>query len=241
MDYLQIGNTKVEYELVNTDRRKTIELVIDFNKGFTVKAPKVMKKEDVIKQLHRKDKWIINNIDRMTEILKYESIKEFVSGEKFLLRGRRYALKITKSKKQGPFLEFNKSQFKAVVPSQFNESQYHSILRPLFIKFYKNRAEKLINERVKKYLNYFNVEPKTIIVTELKDKWGSCSKKNQIRYNWRIILANTSIIDYVIVHELCHMVQKNHSDLFWNEVKKILPEYEQRKGWLRTNNDILNI
>lgn len=165
----------------------------------------------------------------MTEILKYESIKEFVSGEKFLLRGRRYALKITKSKKQGPFLEFNKSQFKAVVPSQFNESQYHSILRPLFIKFYKNRAEKLINERVKKYLNYFNVEPKTIIVTELKDKWGSCSKKNQIRYNWRIILANTSIIDYVIVHELCHMVQKNHSDLFWNEVKKSCPNMNKEK------------
>jgi predicted metal-dependent hydrolase len=241
MDYLQIGNTKVEYELVNTDRRKTIELVIDFNKGFTVKAPKGMTKEDIIKNLHRKEKWIINNLDRMSELLKYESNKEFVSGEKFLLRGRRYSLKVTKSKKQLPSLNFIKSKFKVIIPPQLKEEQYQSIIRPLFIMFYKDKAEKILNERVRKYLKYFNEEPKKIIITELKDKWGSCSNKNQIRYNWRIILAKTSIIDYVIVHELCHMIQKNHSDKYWKEVNRILPNYEIQKEWLRKNNDLLQI
>ncbi len=241
MDYLQIGNTKVEYNLITSDRKKTIELVIDFNKGFTVKAPKGMTKEEIIKNLHRKEKWIIINLDRMSDILKNETNKEFVSGEKFLLRGRRYPLKVSKSKKELPSLEFTKSRFKAIVPSQLNEIQYHSMIRPLFIKLYKDRAEKLINERVKKYLKYFDVEPKNIILTELKDKWGSCSKKNQIRYNWRIILANTSIIDYVVVHELSHMIQKNHSDKYWKDLKRILPNYEKQKEWLRTNNDILKI
>ena len=227
MDYLEIGNTKVEYDLVNTDRRKTIELVIDFNKGFTVKAPKGMKKEDIIKNLHRKEKWIINNLDKMSDILKYESKKEFVNGEKFSLRGRRYSLKVKKSNKNLPSLEFKKSQFNAIVPMQFSEEQHPLILRSLFIKLYKERAIKIIDERVKKYSIYFKNKPKKIIVTNLKNKWGSCSKKNQIRYNWRIILANTSIIDYVIVHELCHMIHKNHSKYYWDEVKRILPDYEK--------------
>jgi predicted metal-dependent hydrolase len=241
MDYLEIGNTKVEYDLVSSNRRKTIELVIDFNKGFTVRAPKGMKKEDIIKNLHRKEKWIINNLDKMTEILKYDSIKEFVSGEKFLLRGRRYALKVSKSKKELPSLEFKKSQFKAIVPSQFSETQYESLLRPLFIKFYKDRAEMIIRGRVNKYLKYFNKEPKKIIIAELNNKWGSCSKNNQMRFNWRIVLAKTSIIDYVVVHELCHMIQKNHSDKYWKELKRILPEYEKQKEWLRENSELLQL
>ena len=206
-----------------------------------LKAPKNMKREDVIKNLHRKEKWIINNLDRMSEVLNYQSVKEFVNGEKFLLRGRRYPLKISKSKKQLPSLEFSNLQFKAVIPYQINESQYHSMIRPLFIKFYRDRAEKLINERVKKYLTYFDISPKKVIITELKGKWGSCSKNNQIRYNWRIVLANTSIIDYVIVHELNHMVNKDHSKDFWNGIKKIFPDYEKSKEWLRINSDLLQI
>lgn len=241
MDYLEIGNTKVQYELVTSDRKKTIELVIDFNKGFTVKAPKGMTKEEIIKNLHRKEKWIINNLDKMSDILKNETNKEFVSGEKFLLRGRRYALKVTKSKKDLPSLDFNKSKFLAVVPSQLKEEQYATILRPLFVQFYKRKAEKIINERMKKYIKYFKTEPKQIVVTELKNKWGSCSKNNQIRYNWRIVLAKTSIIDYMVVHELCHMVQKNHSDKYWKEVKRILPDYEKSKSWLRENSEMLKI
>lgn len=241
MDYLEIGNTKVEYELVTSSRKKTIELVIDFNKGFTVKAPKGMKKKDVIKNLHKKEKWIINNLDRMSEILKNETNKEFVSGEKFLLRGRRYSLKVTASKKDLPSLEFKKSKFLAIVPSQLTEKQYATILKPLFIQFYKKKAEQIINERIKKYLKYFKIEPKNIVVTELKNKWGSCSKNNQLRYNWRIVLANTSIIDYIIVHELCHMIEKNHSDQYWKEVKRILPDYKKSKNWLKTNSEMLNL
>jgi hypothetical protein len=240
MDYLQIGNTKVEYKLVTSCRKRTIELVIDFNKGFTVKAPEGMKKEEIIKNLHRKESWIINNLDKMSDILKNESNKEFVSGEKFLLRGRRYPLKVSKSKKQLPALEFKKLKFWAIVPHHITENKYPSLIRPLFIQFYKQRAEVIIEERLK-YQKYFKEKPKKIVITELKNKWGSCSQKNQIRYNWRIALAKTSIIDYVVVHELCHMVHKNHSNHYWDEVKRIIPDYEKSKKWLRENSEMLQV
>ena len=242
MDYLQIGNTKIEYDLQYSGRRNSIELVIDLTRGFKVTAPEGMSHKEIIRHLHRKEKWIINNLDRMSEIIKYESKKEFVSGEKFLLRGRRYWLKVkTTNKEILPCLEFKKSRFHALVPKIIPESDYHKLIRPLFIHFYKQKADKIINKRVKRYLKYFKKKPTKVTIQSLKDKWGSCSKGNQIRYNWRIVLAKTTIIDYVIVHELCHLVVKNHSDKYWKEVKRILPDYQKYKDWLRVNGESLNI
>lgn len=242
MKYLQIGKTTVKYDLQHCDRKKTIELLIDLNKGFTVKVPKGMSDEDIIRNLHRKEKWIINNLDKMADIIKYESKKEYLSGEKFAVSGRRYSLKVIKDKNiKLPTLEFSKGKFIAKIPITINEKDNHKLLRPLFIRFYQKKAEDVINKRVKKYLPYFDIEPKKIRIVSLKDKWGSCSKNNEIRYNWRIIMAKMSIIDYVVIHELAHMKHKDHSKEYWNEIKRIMPDYEKRKSWLRVKGELLRL
>lgn len=76
---------------------------------------------------------------------------------------------------------------------------------------------------------------------KLKSKWGSCSRTNQLRFNWRIVMAKTSIIDYVIVHELCHLVHKNHSKEYWNLLRTMMPDYEKKKEWLRVNGKMLEM
>jgi predicted metal-dependent hydrolase len=70
---------------------------------------------------------------------------------------------------------------------------------------------------------------------------GTCTGKNNININWRLVFANTSIIDYVVVHELCHLKNKSHSKKFWKDIEKILPSYRESKEWLRTNGDMLNL
>jgi predicted metal-dependent hydrolase len=72
-------------------------------------------------------------------------------------------------------------------------------------------------------------------------RWGSCSKTGNIQYNWRVIIAPHHIVDYVVVHELCHLVYHNHSDKFWRSVERALPEYRQDKEWLRLNEPTLSI
>jgi predicted metal-dependent hydrolase len=242
MDYLEIGNTKVEYDLQYTGREKTIELVIDLNKAFTVKAPKGMEKEEIIRNLHKKSKWIINNLDKMADVIRYETQKEFVSGEKFPIVGKRYTLKIKKlNSVKEPRLELKEGKIFAYLHTSIKEKEYSKIIKPLLTNFYKERAEKTIKSRIKKYSKYFKIKPKSIRISSLKNKWGSCSKNNQLSYNWRIILAKMTIIDYVIVHELSHMIHKDHSKEYWKEVKKIIPNYEKNKEWLRINGDLLNI
>ena len=242
MRSIQIGKTTVEYDLIFSKRKKTIGLTIDHNKKLTVRAPKKLSEDDVRANLFQKAKWIINHLDKMDEIQQEESIKEFVSGEKFLLRGRRYRLKVFQNEYcSKSSLTFKNGKFIATVPKDLHESDYRESIRPLFISYYHQKAEKVINERLNRYLKYFNDRPSGIIVKDFKSKWGSCSKDNKLRFNWRIVMAKTSIIDYLVVHELCHIEHKNHSKDYWDAVQAIIPDYEERKKWLRVNGNILKL
>ncbi|MCD4822331.1 MAG: M48 family metallopeptidase [Methanococcoides sp.] len=205
----------------------------------TVKAPEGMTEDALTTNLFRRAKWIINNLDKMDEVIEYESNKEFISGEKYLLRGRRYRLKVNKGDE--PSLKFLKGKFHATIPIDVPESEYKSYLQPLFLEYYHHKAEQVIDERVKKYIKYFDDEPSLIKIQDLKEKWGSCSKKNQLRFNWKIVMAKTSIIDYVVVHEMCHLRFKDHSKQYWDSIKTIMPDYEQRKEWLRVNGKLLTV
>jgi predicted metal-dependent hydrolase len=242
MEQIKIGNTLIDYRLIYSSRQKTMELAIGLDSGFTVKAPESMSKEEVAANLEQKNKWIVTNLDKMNEVIKNETRKEFVSGEKFLYKGIHYRLKVVKINEEiAPFLNFIHSKFIAHVPASVPEFDYPRIIQPLFIDFYHEKAEKLIKKRAQKYLVYFEEKPSLLKVQSLKNKWGSCSKTNQLRFNWRVVMAKMSIIDYVIVHELCHTRHKDHSKDFWNEVQKILPDYEERKEWLRINGDLLKV
>jgi predicted metal-dependent hydrolase len=242
MEQIRIGNTLIDYRLIFSSRQKTIELVIGLDSGFTVKAPDSISKEEVAIHFKRKTKWIVNNLDKMNEVIRNETQKEFVSGEKFLYKGKHYRLKVIKIDEEViPSLTFTHSKFVAHVPSSVPEFDYPRIIQPLFIDFYHEKAEKIIRQRASKYLVYFEVKPSVLKVQSLKNKWGNCSKTNQLRFNWRVIMAKMSIIDYVIVHELCHTKHKDHSKAFWSEVKKILPDYEERTEWLRIHGDLLKV
>jgi len=242
MEQIKIGNTLIDYRLIHSSRQKTIELIIDLDSGFTVKAPSGMSREEVAVNLQRKANWIINNLDKMNEVIRNETRKEFLSGEKFLYKGKHYRLKVVQvSEEIVPSLIFTQSKFMAYVPANVPEYDYPRIIQPLFINFYNEKAEKVLKQRARKYLLYFDDKPSLIKIQTLKNKWGNCSKTNQLRFNWRVVMAKMSIVDYVVVHELCHTKYKDHSKAFWNEVQKILPDYEERKEWLRVHGDLLKI
>src|SRR5690606_33301540 len=152
------------------------------------------------------------------------------SGEKFLYKGKHYRLKVIQVNEEiVPSLTFTHSKFIAHVPINVLEYDYPRIIQPLFINFYHEKAEKVLNQTARKYLLYFDDKPSLIKIQALKNMWGNCSKTNQLRFNWRVVMAKMSIIDYVVVHELCHTKYKDHSKAFWNEVQKILPDYEEKK------------
>ena len=99
----------------------------------------------------------------------------------------------------------------------------------------KKRAENVLKERCCYYAGLMGVSYGSITVREQKTRWGSCSAKGNLNFNWKLVLMPEEILDYVVVHELAHRLQMNHSTEFWDEVEKILPDYRKRRQWLKEN------
>ena len=99
----------------------------------------------------------------------------------------------------------------------------------------REQARKVLTERTNYYKEMLNVDYQRIRIGNQKTRWGSCSSRGTISYNWHLVLMPERIIDYVVVHELCHLVEMNHSPAFWKKVSEILPDYEDRRKWLKEN------
>lgn len=97
------------------------------------------------------------------------------------------------------------------------------------------KALRVIPERVEYFAEMMNVTYGRITIREQKTRWGSCSSEKNLNFNWKLILAPPEVLDYVVVHELCHLKEMNHSKAFWDEVGKVMPEYETYKLWLKEN------
>lgn len=104
-----------------------------------------------------------------------------------------------------------------------------------FKAFYRAKAMTRIGDRVTYYQDKMGVVPKSVRVLDLKNRWASCSADGHLNFHWKCMMAPTTILDYIAVHELAHLRYPNHTAAFWNEVDKVMPDYRERKEWLRVN------
>lgn len=108
------------------------------------------------------------------------------------------------------------------------------------IKLLTTRAKRIIPQRVRYYANIMGVDYGRITIRMQKSRWGSCSSKGNLNFNCLLMRTPDEIVDYVVVHELCHLKEMNHSPRFWAEVEKIFPDYKERRKWLKEHgNDIM--
>jgi predicted metal-dependent hydrolase len=123
-----------------------------------------------------------------------------------------------------------------------NKPQIDPCVEPLLKQWYRQRAQQLLVAKTALWSIQIAVEPQRITIKEQKTRWGSCSSKSNINYNWRIVMAPPEVIDYLVIHELCHLRVPNHSPLFWQEVARFSPHFKQHRTWLKDNGPtIMNI
>lgn len=149
--------------------------------------------------------------------------KEFVSGEGFPYLGRSYRLLLVDDR-DGP-LRLEAGRFRLPRPLAPQGREH-------FVRWYSEHARTWLRRRVKGWAPRMGVSPKGIEVRDLGFRWGSCGQAGGLNFHWATITLPASVVDYVIVHELAHLIERNHSPEFWRRVARALPEYEQRKQWL---------
>jgi len=221
----------IKIEKIIRTKRKTIALQITEDAKLIVRAPFNVKDETINKVILKRKKWIEEKEREIEARDPKFSPKNFVNGEGFLYLGRYYKLKTIDDQE---------------VPLIFNNGFYLSKkalpqAKEVFIEWYKKMAYEKILERVQWYAQKRNFKYNKVKITNAQKRWGSCSSNGNLNFPWRLIMAPLPVIDSVVVHELAHLEEKNHTKSFWNKVKLLMPDYEKYKVWLKNNGYLLRL
>lgn len=242
MPSLVYGTTSIDYTIEYQENKTDISVTVEWLDGVNVRAPEGISEETLQQVLYKKAPWILRKWNEFSEINGDVPVKEFVSGEKFSYLGRQYRLKVFKREEAAKAsLLYSQGKFMAEVPARFSSEETKEALRELFKAWYVKNGEKKLKERIELYGPKMLVTPSKSALKEQKMRWGTCTPAQAIYLNWRLVMAPMAILDYVLVHELAHIKHPNHSTEFWRFVASILPDYEQRKEWLRINGPLLNL
>ncbi|MBW8186577.1 M48 family metallopeptidase [Shewanella nanhaiensis] len=215
-------------DVVRTSRTKTASIKVD-DGLVSVVVPKALEIERIKQLVADKYLWIIQKI-ALHEESKPASDREFISGEAYAYLGRNYRLKVI----AGAYtpVKLIQGRLVATLPDGAKRS---NLVRDAVIRWYKLNALRKIKEKVRRYSKVMGLEPKSIDIKTFKSRWGSCSPKGELDFNWVIVMAPNRVVDYVVIHELCHLKQLDHSPKFWKEVERVMPDYAEHKEWLKVN------
>jgi len=204
--------------------RKTTSIYIERDGSVSVLAPEPYDLAKVESLIEKKRSWIYRNLAEWEDLNRTRVQREFVSGEGFLYLGRNYRLQLVENQERA--LTLKNGYFclrKELADSGFT----------VFKQFYRDKGKERLPERVAASAAQMGLQPGQLRVLELSNRWASCTASGELNFHWKVMMLPLTILDYVIVHELAHLKYANHTAAFWNLVDKVLPDYQERKAWLR--------
>jgi predicted metal-dependent hydrolase len=224
------------YEIVRS-RRATADIVIERDGRIIVRAPESVSDDEIAKIVSARSYWIYRSLAEWRDLNATRVLREYRNGEGFLYLGRSYRLSLVTDQEAPLLLKDGRFQLRRDL---VDEGKVEAA-KVAFRDYYTVRGNERLRKRVKHYAPKVGVDPNTIDVRELGYRWASCSSKGDVAFHWKCMMAPLTIIDYIVVHELCHMHHRDHSESFWNEVDKVMPAYRERREWLRRHGAGLDI
>ena len=221
---------KVEYQ-VKYSNRKTLNISVERDRSIIVRAPHHLSEEKIDEIVQSKKQWIKEKLNHTQKYPIIAENKEFISGETLMYLGKNYQLLVVDEVIEG--VKFD-HRFKI---SRSNQPKANE----LFKAWYLSQALKKIEPLAKRYAKNLGVEYNQFKTSEMKYRWGSCTPANNIIFNWRIIKAPMYVVEYLVAHELVHLIEANHTPRFWNILSIQVPTYEKSKNWLKKNGHLLEV
>lgn len=223
---------ELTYTIKRSSRRKRLSITIERDRSVVVHSP-VSTSEDKIREVvESKRQWIY---EKTRHAQKYETLphppgKELVNGESALYLGRHYKIEIVKNGSNEIRFEH-----RFLIPAALSEKKERTVLRDWYI----DQAQNVVIPRVNRFAKDLGVEFSKAKISDSRYRWGSCTTKDNVNFNWRLIKAPMYVVDYVVVHELAHLLESNHTPRFWNIVRAQSPKMEKAKQWLQDHGQLL--
>lgn len=225
LHYLKFETFTLEYSLIFS-KRKTLGITVKPDGKVVVKAPINAKKELIEQKIRKRVSWILRQQNYFSSFGEATPKRRFISGETHLYLGRQYILRVSDGKKnevryKGHYFEVDCTDRKKV--EKLMQDWYHARAKIKFLE---------IAEPVISYFENLNVSPKGIYIKQMENRWGSCTRSGKIILNSELIKAPRPCIEYVIIHEMCHLIHSNHTKEFFNLLSSIMPDWEKWKNKL---------
>jgi predicted metal-dependent hydrolase len=212
----------LEYSVIYSPR-KTLRITVERDRSVIVRAPNGTAQEKIEAVVEKKKLWIYEKTRHAQKHSGLPEEKEFISGATILYLGKNYRLEVVSEPFDGILFD-----------NKFLISKSSVSTAPMLFKaWYVEKAEEKIVPQVQFYAEHLGVKYRTILISDLKYRWGSCTPKDNLNFNWRLIKAPMRVIEYVIVHELAHLIEPNHNQQFWELVRTQLPDFRKAKEWLK--------
>lgn len=240
MPVLIVGNTEIPYEVRRSEMASRRRAYVSPD-GVEVVVPTTCSEEQIADFVHRKRRWIFDE----TEIIKEKqaerhTISRFLTGAKIPYHGRR--MKLTTEPTTGSLVEVSyKNGFFVEVPTTAPEHLRDTLIDEALRFWMKRQIRKDVRELILHYGTRYDLKPRSVHIKDQKHLWGSCGQDRSINLNWHLIFAPKPVLEYAVVHELCHLKHRNHNTPFWSLIGDILPNFETRKQWLRDNENLLSL
>jgi hypothetical protein len=228
---VRFGNTTIPFAVVRSRRRrKTIEITLDPAEGVLVSAPVNVLSEDVARVVYRRARWIVR---KSTEGILHPQPKQFLSGESLPYLGRQVRMFVEHALVSRVAVRFDHWSFQITVPTSQNGDERRRAIALAMENWYRRRAQARLESRVERWSKVIGCAIPRVLVRDQRQRWGSCGPDGTLRFNWRIVMAEPALIDYVVAHELLHLRIRNHSQDFWMAMAAVMPDYKARRARLR--------
>ena len=228
---VQFGDTTIEYKVRRSRRRKkTVE--ISLSDGVVrVAAPATLSDDEIRDIVLKRARWILK---RMDEEQTLAPKMRFVSGETLPYMGRNVTLIVKSDEVRSPVVRFDHWRFQVSTPNDIVEDRRYDQIRGAIVEWYRTRAMARLSEYVDRWWGRLGKESRSrILIGDQKRRWGSCAADGTLRFNWRVMMLEPSLIEYVVVHELAHLTHLNHSADYWGLVSSVMPDVDQRRQRIR--------
>lgn len=226
-----------KYNIRRSQRAKKTRIIVTAEK-IEVVAPLRVSTSKIHAFVESQQDWIVaatdkveakrKKINRLSPELYADGVAVPFRGKQTRIRLKSHALKKVK-------IELNEHYFNIYLPARYEGGSNSELIRLALIDWMKKQALKRVNSYIMLHTHKYNLTPRYIKIKNQKSRWGSCGIHNDINLNWLLILAPPEVMEYVVVHELCHIKERNHSAKFWQLVAAHLPDYQQQRDWLRRN------
>lgn len=226
------GSSVIDYRVERSNRRNIVTIAVEPTGTVLIKAPaeaSVRRLDDVVRA---KAPWIHRQLVELRDLGSGPVAKEFVAGESYSYLGRTYRLRILQSHEVRVAAAALHGAFLTVCVSPGDRPD-NSLIKGAIVGWYRRQGLRRLPERVATFAARVGVREPIVLVREQAKRWGSCSSEGALRFNWRIMMAPMSLVDYVVAHEVCHLVIKDHSNRFWRLLGRVLPDFEERRAKLR--------